>query len=485
RGFRIELGEIERALLDQPEVRQAAAVLRDDPQVGKRLVAYLVLEVSGVDAPGEPAAAPVEALRGRLAQRLPAYMLPAALVALPALPVDANGKLDRRALAALPPPGRDGAGPAAGRPAQDELEAALCRLWAETLGAAAVGVDDDFFALGGHSLLAVRLFQRVEKSFGVRLPLAGLFARPTVEHMAQQLRAALQPDGEPGGAPQARQPLPTLVTIQPGEGRPVFFCVHNFGGAVLDLQPLSQAIGADQPFYGLQARGLEGECDPHTTIEEMAADYLAAVRQQQPHGPYYLGGFCFGGVVAYEMAMRLQALGEPVALLAAIDAYAPGWSRIDSPLSPAQAVAFFTNLPHWLHNYRELAPWERRVVVRRRWKRVTAGLRRLLGKPAELTTLEIIGEHTHVLEAPDYRRRLMELHLQALQAYHTPRYDGTVTVYRVRGMPLFTRHRFDLGWGRVARQVELKIVPGAHHNLLFQPYVDGLGAAIRQSIDEN
>lgn len=344
-----------------------------------------------------------------------------------------------------------------------------------------MGIHDDFFELGGHSLLAVRLFARIEQFTGQRLPLATLFRAPTVAGLAAVLRRSPEPAD-----------WSALVPIQTAGTRPVFYCVHNFGGEALDLAGLAVALGPDQPFYGLQARGLDGLQEPHTSIAEMAAYYVDAVQAHQPHGPYFLGGFCFGGVIAYEMARLLHARGEKVALVAVIDAGAPGYVLQTGRLTPRRVLDFFANLPYWLHDYRLLPASERSVVVRRRLKRFIKGLRRLgFHRPDSsadrLTPLELIGENNvQILATPVYRRSLMEIHMQAILDYRTPAYDGHVIVFRIRRMPLFSRHAVDLGWGKVARGgVTLRLIPGAHHTLLQPPDVNSLADSLRLAIDAN
>lgn len=300
RGYRIELGEIEAVLAEHPSVREVIVTAREVGPGEKRLVAYVVGRQDGPPSVGE--------LRDFLQDRLPDYMLPSAYVFLDALPLTAHGKYDRRALPA-PAHTEASAGYVAPR---DNLELQLAQLWEELLHAEAVGVRDDFFELGGHSLLAVRLAARVERDFGQRIELATLFKAPTVELLAGLLR-------QRAGA-STRSPL---VPIQPrGSLRP-FFCVHPAGGNVLCYRELAQSLGHAQPFYGLQARGLDGAQEPAAEIEAMAGDYIDAMRRAQPAGPYLIGGWSMGGLVAFEMSRQLQARGETVALLALLDPAAP------------------------------------------------------------------------------------------------------------------------------------------------------------------
>jgi acyl carrier protein len=182
--------------------------------------------------------------------------------------------------------------------ARNETEKRLTKLWEELLGVAPIGTRKNYFDLGGNSLLAVRLFARIEREFHVNLPLATLFEAQTIEQLAD----VLDNKGEEGWSP--------LVTIQPAGSRPPFFCIHGGGGSVLIYRALSQHLGADQPFYGLESQGLDGRRPLLTRIEDMAELYVKKLRRVQPHGPYFLGGYCMGGTVALEMAQRLTAQGE-------------------------------------------------------------------------------------------------------------------------------------------------------------------------------
>ena len=166
--------------------------------------------------------------------------------------------------------------------------------------------------MGGDSVLAVHLFAQIEKVFNVKLPLATLFEAPTIQELARILRSEVSTsDWSP------------LVAIQPSGSRPPFFCIHGAGGNVLIYRELSQNLGSDQPFFGLQSQGLDGSCPPLTKIEDMASLYVKAIRRQQSHGPYFLGGYCGGGLIAFEVAQQLRNEGEEIALLALFDTMNP------------------------------------------------------------------------------------------------------------------------------------------------------------------
>ncbi|MGK5496591.1 amino acid adenylation domain-containing protein [Streptomyces sp. URMC 125] len=291
RGQRIEPGEVAAVLERHPAVRYAEAVLRED-----RLVGYVVPE-SGEHA--EPSV-----LRKHAAAYLPDAMVPSAVVVLESLPLTANGKLDRRALPAPCPPR-----PERGRAPRSPREEVLCGLFADVLGMERVGIDDDFFELGGHSLLASRLIGRVREVLGAETGIRTLFAAPTVAAFAERLGCA---PGDDFGV---------LLPLRPSGRRAPLFCVHPAGGLGWCYGGLLRHLGRERPVYALQSRGLDGTTAPATTLGAMADDYAEQIRRVQPHGPYHLLGWSFGGVLAHRLATRLQAQGEEVALLAVLDAY--------------------------------------------------------------------------------------------------------------------------------------------------------------------
>ncbi|WP_338927442.1 amino acid adenylation domain-containing protein (plasmid) [Mycetohabitans endofungorum] len=298
RGFRIELGEIEACLARHAQVREAVVLAVGEGQ-GKRLVAYVV---------AEPDDALAGTLRTHVAAALPEYMVPSAFVRLDALPLTPNGKLDRRA---LPAPGADALAHQAYEAPQGKLETTLAEIWSELLGVDQVGRHDSFFALGGHSLLAVQMISRSLTALGISIPMHTLFETPTLAALAQRVSAQENMQDES---------FAVLLPIQPHGARPALFCVHPVTGLSWHYRGLVSHLEADQPVYGLQARGLDGDSSPAATIEAMAADYIQQIRRIQPRGPYYLLGWSFGGKVAHSMATQLEQQDERVALLAVLDA---------------------------------------------------------------------------------------------------------------------------------------------------------------------
>ncbi|WP_350935577.1 amino acid adenylation domain-containing protein [Micromonospora mangrovi] len=293
RGFRIEPVEVEATVAAHPGVGQVAVVVREDRPADKRLVAYVV--------PADGATVDEAALRADAARTLPGYMVPSAVVLLDRLPVTVNGKLDRRA---LPAPAHAGPG---GRAPRTPDEQRMCQLFADVLGVDTVGVDDNFFDLGGHSLLATRLVSRIRTTFGRDLGVRDLFQHPTVAGLL----------GEPTGG----DALGVLLPLHPEGTRRPLFCVHPGAGMSWSYAGLAAHLGPDQPLYGLQTRALSTPGYRATGVAELADEYLTEIRRVQPHGPYRLLGWSFGGVVAHAMAVALQRAGEQVELLAMMDAY--------------------------------------------------------------------------------------------------------------------------------------------------------------------
>lgn len=312
RGFRIELGEVEAALGRHEDVGQVVVVAREDRTGDRRLVAYCT------SVTGDPALA--AELRGFAAAELPGYMVPSAVVVLDAMPLSVNGKVDRKAL-----PAPDYTAVSSRRGARTPVEELLCGLFAEVLGLDAVGIDDSFFELGGHSLLATRLLSLVRSELGADVGIRDLFEFPTVAELARRLEL------DPGADDRSGDPLDVLLPLRPQGSRQPLFCVHPAAGISWVYSGLLRHVGADRPVHGLQARGLKGA--PPASVEEMAADYLRQIRSVQPSGPYHLLGWSFGGVVAHAMAVRLQAEGEEVALLALLDGYPAVSEEIRTPVA--------------------------------------------------------------------------------------------------------------------------------------------------------
>ena len=303
RGYRIELGEIEAILSQHPSVQQAVVIVREDVPGDKRLVAYVI--------PNQEQTATISDLQKHAMKQLPSYMVPSVIVLLETLPLTPNGKVDRKALPA-PDSSRTLAPDTFVAPTLP-IHHQLIQLWEELLDVRPIGIRDNFFYLGGHSLLAARFVARVEEVFGKKLSLATLFACPTIEQLAHALQT--------GEEKSSHTPL---VAIQvSGSQRPFFYLHGAWEGDAFYCFHLAQHLGPDQPFYALAPYNFDSVQDV-PTIEEMAKAHISSLRAIQLEGPYLLGGFCNGGLVAYEMARQLHAQGQQVDRLILIEpAYPP------------------------------------------------------------------------------------------------------------------------------------------------------------------
>ncbi|MBY7700616.1 enterobactin synthase subunit F [Vibrio harveyi] len=310
RGFRIELEEIENALANHPSVAQVAVLAQEYTENDKRLVAYVSAEdlEQGIDT---------NALQKYLAEPLPDYMVPSYFVELESFPLTPNGKLDRDAL-----PKPDLSAQVSTKGPSNLVEERLCKLFCRLLDLPAVGVDDNFFELGGHSLLAAQLIAHVKEIMGIELSLAAVFESPTVSGIAAKLNGS-----------ESDEALNILLPLRKREGKPAIFCVHPAGGLSWCYAALTPIIPSNVPLYGVQAKNLGDPSSPlPKSMTEMAEDYVAAIREEQPFGPYHLLGWSIGGMIAHLMAGILQQQGQEVGLVTLLDSYpTEQWQSMHPP----------------------------------------------------------------------------------------------------------------------------------------------------------
>ncbi|HEY9132927.1 MAG TPA: amino acid adenylation domain-containing protein [Dyella sp.] len=328
RGHRVEPGEIEARLLECADIADAAVTANPAGSEGDvRLSAYLV--------PVDGAVLQVEAVRRHLADKLPAYMIPSALVPVPALPLTPNGKLDRKALPAVEL-GERGDYVAPGTATEREIET----IWKDLLGLSRVGIHDNFFEVGGNSLVAAQLIARLADRYGKRLPVASLFEVSTIAGLAALFEHGAREQGDPLAAvlPLRKPTRSDALSLRP------LFCIHPIAGLSLGYSSLLRHLDPSLPVYGLQARGLRGNEPLPDGIDEIAADYLAQMRRIQPEGPYRLLGRSLGGVIAHTIAAQLSEQGERVELLAMIDSYLFVQDSVHDPADEVRAAMDFLGI---------------------------------------------------------------------------------------------------------------------------------------------
>ena len=355
-------------------------------------------------------------LRRFLATRLPESLVPRAWAFHRDLPKMTSGKIDRHALIAHGFPRT-----AAALPARDETERELLHVFEELFETQSLGVDNGFFQLGGHSLLAVELMARIEKQFGRRVPLAAIFQGDTVADLAAKLREPAPEQGSP------------LVLLERGGPSTPFFFVHPVGGTILQYRALARGLGVQRPFYALESPALEGNPLPHDiSIEALARNYLDAVRTAMPKGPYLLGGWSFGGLVAFEMAQALRHAGEEVALLALLDSHVQNDSHAD-----ADTVA-------------TLATWE--LGDAQSWPQ----------------------QHFAKVE------RIVHAHLVATRRWTPKPYDGSAILFSARQRGVVRDST--LGWGPLMPRLSVIEVEADHFSLLREPAIDEVAEKLRAAL---
>jgi acyl-CoA synthetase (AMP-forming)/AMP-acid ligase II/thioesterase domain-containing protein/acyl carrier protein len=451
-GQKISPFEVDQALLTHPDVVQAAAFSMPDERLGEDVAAAVVLR------PG--AAATGDDLRAYAAERLPYFKVPRRIVVLDELPRGPTGKIVRTGLAeqlGVVAVLRATAGDAALFVApRTPTEEALAKIFADVLGVDRVGIHDDFFAVGGDSLMGITLFNRIEEEFGRAVAVTTLFEHGTVADLASALSVASSVPGKT-----------LLVPIRAaGAGAP-FICIHGAWGDVFYFRRVAQSLGGDIPVYGFRMRGVQGDEPLPTSVDEMAAAYVDQLLAFDPAGPYFLGGYSFGGIVAYEMACRLVTLGRRVALLALIDSINPGIDRIEASRRYARFL--------WSTVRRAGSKW-----LQPAW----------LGRQIRLRLLPRRQEKLHEMMSSTRRGDpwsdrlplIEEVIDAAARRYDAPIYPGRITLLRTGD---YVRKAADpqLGWGALVRSgIETVDVPGHHLELMEAPHAATVAAALEGAI---
>ena len=470
RGYRVELGEIEHMLCQHEQVRQSVVQLRQDQDGEPYLAAYIVSDY--IQKISE------KAVQSFLQERLPSYMIPAYIVRIASLPLTINGKVDREK---LPNPvhlndasDREQvvAGEARSINARDSIEARLINIWENILRISPISVLDNFFDLGGNSIIAVRLMSLIHTEFGCDLALSNLFKYPTLEAFASLLRQEIPVE-----------PESIIVALQPQGHRLPFFCVHPSGGSIFRYQAMARALGEEQPFYGLQSPEWSEE---ETSLEEMAERYIQEIRLIQPYGPYQIGGWSLGGVVAFEIAQQLKRQGQTVALLALLDSGVP---------------------PSFLHEEksRHRAQLDDATIVQ---LLIEGGIGTLDQDMGTLSTpqeqMELVWKQAKgagIIPSDtgfEQFRRLAYMNcrnLLAVKYYKPVAYDGKMSFFRSEEGLNYLRERVKEeqlpadtiatgGWEQLSQEpIDVYIVPGHHNDIVDEPNVQVLARSLKSVLE--
>lgn len=456
RGQRLELGEVESVLRSCPAVEDCAVLALKDQAGEDYLAAYLVPAHGSID---------LAEIRSHCRRKMPDFMIPSRFVVLKTMPLSTNGKLDRRALAQIQSEeplssAMDARG--------NEIESRLMVVWRELLRQPEFGIHDDFFDLGGHSFMAVRLLSRIEDEFGIRLPLSAILKAPTISSQAvllEQTDAGLHQES-------------ILVPINPYGKKPILFGVHGHEGGALCFRFIARQLPADQPFYALQAQGVDGMRPVLLRIEDMASLYLREIEKLQPHGPYYLCGFSLGGEIAYEMAQQLLKRGEQVKLLLMLDTRNPERLARTREFAKDQPFPDGTDRAMQWH-IRRLSQTGLRGKVEYVWMLLRT-------KVLRVTLFSLVPLMYAMKRRLSDRLLLTYLrtaHSKALHEYFPQPYAGKVTLFRSSQTEEESSDQVPWSWESLALGGFEKYGFHASHNIIAEEYAPEVSQKIRECLE--
>jgi amino acid adenylation domain-containing protein len=457
RGYRIELEEIEAILCQHSSIQQAVVLLQEDETGNQKLVAYIV-------TPQEVSES-LHDWQSYLKSKLPEYMIPLVFMKLKTLPLTSNGKVNRQA---LPTVGLLNETPKTAFLApRESIEIQLKNIWEEILRISPIGVKNNFFNIGGNSLLAVRLIAQIEKKFQQKISLSTFLQNPTIEHLACILRQQTDCIS-----------FSPLVSIQPLGYKKPFFCIHPSEGNVICYYHLARYLGTDQPFYGLVAPGLYGECKPYNQIEDMASYYIQALKKLQPKGSYLLGGWSMGGVIALEMAIQLKKQGENVDFLALIDSKSPTINhdnQEDTIITDAQLLA---NIAIGIGNFFGKDLSNLKLALE------TITLEQHLNYILEIMKKESCLPPDISLEQIGYFLAVNKANKQAIIKYQPSFYPGQVSFFPSEQTSRNINDRTS-AWKKLVQEIaDVHIIPGNHYSILEEPNVQLLAEKLKFCLEK-
>jgi len=463
RGYRVDPGEVETALLQHNQVREVAVVGRKNQLGDARLVAYVV--------PAEKIRLNISELRRFLSHKVPEYMIPTSFIPLDRFPLTPSGKINHRLL-----PVPDRSRPEVETPMvapRSEVEKTLVSIWEKILEVHPIGIHDNFFELGGNSLLAVRLFAKIENIFGKQLRPATLFEAPTIEQLAGILMG-----------PDKASSWSALVPIQPNGSKPPFFWVHGDSSGAF----LPKYLEPDQPIFGLEHQSQDGKPARYTSVESIAAHYLREIRSVQFQGPYYLGGYSFGSIVALEIAQQLKDQAQEVALLALLDPPRPfktsdkASTRLSD--SPTSINGFHSRLHRHYTNVNSLG-YKKGIVYL--WERVAGKISELrsnvstkVSNGLKRALIKICLARGRDLPSSVRSRYILDLYHRIRPEYEMRRYSGRVVLFKGDDQSDEYVGDWDL---YLVDEKQIYQVPGHHMGLREETYIRGWAEHLKACLE--
>ena len=446
RGYRIELGEIEENIKSVNGIIDCAVVIQTEAGDDKKLVAFVVSEEEGIE----------RKVRRELRRKLPEYMIPNIITRIKKMPLTPNAKVDRKRLENMKvdfvtrekeyiPP-------------KDDIELKLTGIWQEILKLQKVGVRDNFFEIGGHSILAINLLEKISKDFNIEIPMVKFFMNPTIRNVANQIKIAR--------SGKAIDPN-VLVRFHDDEQRKPLYFIHPSGGSVHWYTMLATELKGVLPFYGIQAKGVDGKDEPHESIEEMAAYYVSAIKENQPEGPYLVGSWSMGVVIAYEAARQLLEGGDIVDKLIILDQgpYLPLAKAEDD--AEFLAGMFMGRIEFSLEKLRKMTYDEQLKYVLKKAKREKQ-----------------FPKHIRFKQFKNYVK-ILKIQQDAWRNYEPLPCDVKVTLIKSMERDGRKDEKPDLGWGELAKKgVEIYQTPGNHNTMLHQPKVKLLAELLTKIVTE-
>ena len=456
RGYRIELSEIEFVLSQQKDIKEAVVLALNNRMGDARLVAYIV--PAGIS--NDTKAAAMQGWKTALKSALPIFMVPNDFVLLDALPLTANGKIDRKALP-NPEINIDTTLSTYTAP-RSHTEKVVAAIWTECLKIDNIGIHDNFFELGGHSLAAVRVITRIKNETGKRVRLSSFFECPTVELLALLIDH------------NKEQPVHSLVPIKTGGNKVPLYIVHGNGSTAFKFIAFAQQLDDDQPVFGLQAIGIDGFVEPIDNIKDIAASYVAEIIAHNPEGPYALAGYSFGGVMAFEMAQQLVAMGKKVTMLAMFEGYVISNYQLKPGLYKT-LHRIYTRIRKFVFGFYLLAAEPKRTIGHK-METIKAGINHLAGK-------NVIKENKPDADL-EFIGNVARVHQKAVANYRLTPYDGDIYVFRAEKRSFYIDDFVNLGWLPYARSVKVCDIDGEHMIIFDSPQNKKFARTLQSILDE-